>query len=322
MRLGFVFGALLAVGCSTSPTPQYTVTFPSLTVDPGVEKTQCVVINLHNSSEIHIGQIHNLLSDASHHMIVYRVNDTVEQPAPFDCQPFVETLDPSKGAPLMITQKKDDLLDLPAGVAYTLQPNQMLRLEMHYINATQAPLQLSGSSTFIVSHTFHDEANFLFIGDPDIKIAPQSTFELGPIFFKLDQDTFGGANFFAFTGHEHRLGTNVTVQTAAAAGDTSGPMVYDVPNWIWSEPATVQHNPPVQIPDNGGFNFTCDWNNTTDATVKFGESANNEMCFFWAYYYPSKGAYVCMHTTYQGGHDFCCPGSVECAIIEQAAGGM
>ena len=78
-------------------------------------------------------------------MIVYRVNDTVEQPTPFDCQPFTDTLDPNKGAPLMITQKKDELLTLPAGVAYTLQPNQMMRLEMHYINATIAAADVSAT---------------------------------------------------------------------------------------------------------------------------------------------------------------------------------
>jgi hypothetical protein len=142
---------------------------------------------------------------------------------------------------------------------------------MHYINACDGALTVFGTSTMTTSHTFHDEANFLFIGNPDIKIAPNSTFTLGPTFFKLDQDTFGGANFFAFTGHEHHYGTNVTVQTASSIDDTSGAMVYDVPNWTWSEPATVFHDPPVQIPDPGGFKFTCDWNNTSDATVKFGE---------------------------------------------------
>ena len=30
--------------------------------------------------------------------------------------------------------------------------------------------------------------------------------------------------------------------------------------------------------------------------VPFGESANNEMCFFWAYYYPSQGAKIAMNT--------------------------
>ena len=41
----------------------------------------------------------------------------------------------------------------------------------------------------------------------------------------------------------------------------------------------------LYIPDGGGFRFTCSWNNTSDTTVRFGESAEDEMCFFWAYYY-------------------------------------
>ena len=32
------------------------------------------------------------------------------------------------------------------------------------------------------------------------------------------------------------------------------------------------------------------------------------MCFFWAYYYPDKGAHVCFHTDqFLGGFDLCCP---------------
>lgn len=321
MRKAILLGALALFGCSSKPIESFSLSFPTLTIQPGVENTQCVVLRLGNAEKIHVGQIHNVLGDASHHMIIYRVNDTVEQPTPFDCDPFVETLDPTKGAPLMITQKRDELLDLPSGVAYTLDPHQMVRIELHYINATAAPVQLTATTTMSTAPSYHQEANFLFIGDPDIKIAPHSTFTLGPIFYPLDQDIFGDAKFFALTGHEHQFGTNVAVQAAANADDP-GNTVYDVPNWQWSEPATVFHDPPFSIPTGGGFKFTCDWNNTSDKTVKFGESANNEMCFFWAYYYPSKGAYVCVHTTYQGGHDFCCPGAWECAFLQQAAQGM
>ncbi|MDB4968803.1 MAG: hypothetical protein JWN44_4492 [Myxococcales bacterium] len=321
MRSAFMLGALALFGCSSTPQETFTAKFPELTVPAGMEKTQCVVVRLGNTDKVHIGQIHNVLGDASHHMIVYRVNDTVEQPAPFDCEPFVDTLDPTKGSPLMITQRKDELLDLPAGVAYTLEANQMIRIEMHYINATAAALTLTATTTMITSKSFHDEANFLFIGNPDIKIQPNSAFTLGPTFFKLDQDTFGDAKFFAITGHEHHYGTNVTVQAAAGPDDTSGDKVYDVANWTWSEPTTVFHDPPFTIPANGGFKFTCEWENTSSNMVRFGESANNEMCFFWAYYYPSKGAYVCVHTAQQGGHDFCCPGSLECAFLQQAASG-
>jgi len=46
----------------------------------------------------------------------------------------------------------------------------------------------------------------------------------------------------------------------------------------------------------------------------FGESANNEMCFFWAYYWPSQGSKVCFHTEQYGGHDLCCPGDSLCSL--------
>lgn len=40
------------------------------------------------------------------------------------------------------------------------------------------------------------------------------------------------------------------------------------------------------------------------------QSANDEMCFFWAYYYPSRGARMCVHSAAVGGPegiDVCCP---------------
>lgn len=299
----------------------YSLTFPLGTVQPGVENTQCLVLRLGNPESIHVGTIHNTLSNGSHHMIVYRSTETTEQTTPFDCQPFTDTLDPSKGSTLMVTQKKDDTLQLPDGVGFTLDANQMIRIELHYINPTTAPIDVTATTSIIAmdDSQFQNEADFLFIGDPDIKIPPNSSTTLGPIFFQLPTE-YAGVNFFAITGHEHQLGTNVKVSVASSATDP-GTSVYDVPGWLWSEPTTVVANPPFTIPQNGGFTFTCDWTNTSANTVSFGESANDEMCFFWAYYYPSQGARVCVHTdkTNQanGGLDVCCPGpSFICSLIQ------
>jgi hypothetical protein len=282
-----------------------------------VENTQCVVVRLNNPDLIHVGQIHNELSQGSHHVIVYRTNDTVEQLTPFDCQPFADTLNPAKGSPLMITQKHDEVLTLPKGVAFTLQPTQMVRLEMHYINATTADLKVHAKATFteILAAEFKDEADFLFLGNPDIKIAAHSTQTLGPTYLSLKDANLTGVNVFGITGHTHQWGTNVSV---ALADSKAGPdkVLYDVPGWTWSEPATVYQDPPVVVPAGGGFRFTCEWNNTGNTDVKFGESANNEMCFFWAYYYPSKGAFVCAHTDQiPGGLDVCCPGNPICGKL-------
>ncbi len=317
------------VACSKSEGPAaptgvpsgttYSLGFGPITVQPGEENTQCLILNLGNPDPIHVGQIHNVLSNGSHHMIVYRSAETTEQTTPFDCVPFTDTLDPTKGSTLMVTQKHDDTLTLPAGVGFTLDANQMIRIELHYINPSPAVLEVQASTTFVTmdDSQFQNEADFLFIGDPDITIPPNSKTTLGPIFFALPPE-YAGSQFFAITGHEHSLGTNVTVSVATGPTDPGTP-VYDVPGWLWSEPATVTSDPPFTVPENGGFTFTCDWTNTTTSTVSFGESATNEMCFFWAYYYPSQGARVCMHSDQNpggGSIDICCPGpSLICDLI-------
>lgn len=301
--------------------------FGPVDVAAGEERTQCIQKRLTNADILRAHQIHNVLNGGSHHLIVYRTNDTVEKPEPFDCQPFLDTLDPSKGSPIAITQKHDELITLPDGVAFTLQPNQMVRMEVHYLNASAEPTTIEATTTFlpIAEPDFKFEADFMFLGNPDIDIPANSTFTLGPSFLpigKLMPDVVEGAQFFGITGHTHQWGTNVTVETAADSADP-GTSVYDVPGWQWSEPETVYADPPFQVPQSGGFKLTCEWKNLSAQNVGFGESANDEMCFFWAYYYPSKGSYVCAHTDQYSDPltgdpyvDICCPGSPLCVYLD------
>jgi hypothetical protein len=121
-----------------------------------------------------------------------------------------------------------------------------------------------------------------------------------------------GANFFAVTGHEHQWGTNVTVE--ASSGNTAGTMVYNVNNFSWDEPETVYYTPAFQVPSGGGFRIKCDWDNQSNSNVGFGEGFNDEMCFFWGYYYPSKGAKVCFaHSGFNVSA--CCPGDSLCSQL-------
>lgn len=298
----------------------FTVDWGPVDVGPGEEATKCVVKSLGNDGPIRVGQFHNVLGDVSHHFIVYRVNEGTEQPEPFDCAPFVDTFDPEAGAPLMVTQKYEETLTLPEGVAFSLQPQQLIRLELHYINASDEARTVTASSTFttIADDRFEHEADFLFVGNPDIEIPAMSQHTLGPSFLPLPPD-LAGSQFFGITGHTHQFGTAVEVAVSGAAADP-GTMVYQPENFLWDEPETVMHSPPFSIPEGGGFRFSCSWNNTSDRPVSFGEGAGDEMCFFWAYYYPSRGAKVCIHTDQAGGEsglDLCCPGDVLCALLEE-----
>jgi len=290
---------------SGNGTQSYTVQFGPITVKAGQENTQCIVVSLKNAAQIHVGQIHDLLGTASHHMILYKLAaGTAEQPTPFDCQPFQSALNPSTGNPLIISQKVDDTLTLPQNVAFTLDPNQIVRLEMHYINAnpnTDVTLVTTSTLTTIPDADYKYDASFLFIGDPQINIPANSTWSTGVQYFQLPSN-YNSSNFWAITGHEHHLGTKVQIWSAQSSSDP-GSLIYT--STSWSDPPVTPFSPPIHIPAGGGYKFQCDYDNTTNSSVSFGESANNEMCFFWAYYWPSQGAQVCFIST---GLSACCPG--------------
>lgn len=243
---GKTTGSASTNGVATGTT--YSLSFGPVTVQPGEEHTKCIIQRLGNPSAIHVGTIHNVLSTGSHHMIVYRSNETQEQTTPFDCIPFTDTLNPAKGSTLIVTQKHDDTLTLPEGVAFALEASQMIRIEVHYINPGSSPIDVTASASFITmdESRFKDEADFLFVGDPDITLPAHAKTTLGPIFFAVPAE-YANAKFFAITGHEHQFGTNVTVATAANKDDP-GTSVYDVPDWKWSEPKTVVSDPPFAIP--------------------------------------------------------------------------
>jgi hypothetical protein len=303
---------------------RYTLTFGPVAVAPGVEDTRCVTLRLGNPTPLKIHSIHNSLGLSSHHFIVYRNNDpaAVESATPTPCDPFVGTLNPGgMVSPMMITQRDDEVLTLPDGVAYSFEANQMIRLEMHFINTGETEAQITATAEFfaVPESEIQNEADFLFIGSPDINYTLQPT-ESATLqaYFPLPA-SLNGSNFFAITGHTHKLGTDMDVSMAPSQG---GPRteIYNPTPFSWSEPETTRHDPALQIADGGGFDFECTWTNngTTAESFGFGESANDEMCFFWAYYYPSRGAKVCIHTEQGGGFDICCPDPANEAICNSS----
>ena len=303
---------------------KYSLTWGPVPVPTTVENTQCIWLKLNNDQPIKVHQLHNTLSTVSHHLIVYKDDhDTTEQTTPIDCQPFTGALNASGVIePLAITQKHDDEITLPDGVAYTLAPHQMMKLEMHYINSTEMDQMATATVDLFAADpaTIHDEAGILFAGSPDITIPKGMSFQLHQFLTLPAAFDLSTSHVFAITGHEHRLGLDVQVSVAPSK---TGPMtpVYTPMPFQLAEPLTQVQSPDFAVPKGGGFDFTCKWDvNNTGADIKFGESANDEMCFFWAYYWPSQGSRVCIHTNQTGGvngYDACCPGDSVCSLIQQ-----
>lgn len=259
-------------------------------VPPGVENTQCMRVRLGNAGPIDVGRMVNTISSSSHHFVVSTVNEEdagPEELVPFDCAPFRA---PLTGFPLMITQAKRDEMQLPDGVGFKFVDDQMIHLELHYINTTTEPVDIVAQADFypIAEGTTVEEAGVLLVGSLDIDIPPLADHTLGPLYQAVPEE-YLDVDFYAMTGHTHQYGTDVTVGTAAGEGMPMDPK-YAPDEFVWDEPEIVFFDPPFRVPQDGGFSFSCSWRNTTSEVLSFGESANEEMCFFWTYYFPRKQA--------------------------------
>ncbi len=260
-----------------------TITIPQ--VAPGEENTKCLQVRLGNTDPVKIGRVHNKLSAVSHHLVVSAVTDPTETESDlFDCSPFRAVL---IGAPLTVSQKHDDTILLPDGVAFPLEAAQLMHLEMHYINTGTDTADVTATSDlYPLASPGPDvqEASFIIIGTFAINLPANSQHENPWSYVKLP-DAFANSNIYGATGHTHRFGT--AARLAVSGPDGADPnIIYDPSPFTWSEAELKFFDQPQHVPAGGGFSFQCAWNNTSDATVTYGESALQEMCFFWTYYYP------------------------------------
>jgi hypothetical protein len=306
------FAAAVACGCSSAPgasatgndggTPESGVSVgPGLSgaaqasigpidVPAGVEKTVCIVKDLGNSDDLAVTGFTATLVPGSHHLIIYRTTATQEDLTPTPCSPFVGLVE-GEAEPIVLINKLAVTWAFPAGVALEIPAHQMVRIEAHYINATDQDIQGVGTVTFQgtpkASAAPYQPADFLFWGTTQIDIPPSAAASVGPNF----QTGLAGTHMISVTTHQHELGTGIQAWASTAAGDLSNSIADDVD---WSNPSWRLLSPVVDFDGTNGLSYKCSWVNTTTSTVTFGESALDEMCFVGGYYYPSHGFDLCI----------------------------
>jgi hypothetical protein len=250
------------------------------------ETTVCITMRLPNEEAVYIPRITVDLALGSHHLVVYRSMATEENLTPTPCTAFQGILQ-GQAVPLMITEKLSDDLTFPQGVALKIQPHQMIELEAHYINTGATMLQGMGSAhfeTIPVTTANVIESDLAFFGTLGIALSPAPGSQtVGPLFVTGKAGTHG----FALTTHQHRLGTDFKIWSATSASDVNHTPVADTKDW--ANPPLYRLSPELDFNGSNGLAYQCQWNNTTGQLVTFGESALQEMCFLWMYYYPSQG---------------------------------
>ncbi len=284
-------GATPDAGSNIDPLATLTSRIGPVNLPPTSETTVCTITHVDNADPLFVTRMVVDLAPGSHHLIIYQQPDSVvENPVPTPCAPFRGITNGDK--PIMIVERPHDDLVFPPNVALKFSAHQKIKLEAHYLNTTANTLQGSAVASFEglppEKATGIIESDLGFWGAVGFTLPPHAVTQSDAQF----QSGIAGTKGFAMTTHQHRLGTHVRVWASSAEGDMSSPPLADTTDW--AEPPLYRLNPEIAFDGTNGLTFQCEWNNTTDQTITYGESGLNEMCFMWMYYYPSHGFDICV----------------------------
>lgn len=280
------------------------------------EEENCVFVRTTNTRPLYINRYHGRMRPYSHHLIV----TIVDQPKP----------DIPMGEPVRCDQteaigsrwllgSQDPQIDLNIeglatnheapkpgdpeyGLGQLVQPNTVLRIDMHYVNTTDKELLREGwiylkavpkedVVTYVDMLTFFQGA---------IAIPPNSKGTQTAIArCRVPSDRHIGM----VTGHFHQNGTRFSVWHEPQG--EAPRLVYETNDW--DLPGNAFFSERIENPEvrGGGVwgatsgylevkagdyvNFQCEYDNPTGQTVTLGELGADQMCNLFGFYYPSDG---------------------------------
>jgi len=176
-----------------------------------------------------------------------------------------------------LAQRSQQRSVYPPGVGRFLPASQGFRVQIHYLNVSSDTVHTEIAATIRADRpeAVPIHASGIFINTLGISVPPHS-----PGTADAACAVPNGANVFTAASHMHQHG----VHFVARASD--GQLLYETNQWAEPEPWVFE--PPRKLDAGSSIRIHCDYQNNTDLTLTFGESAaSNEMCIFAGGYYPA-----------------------------------
>jgi hypothetical protein len=181
---------------------------------------------------------------------------------------------------------------MPPGVGLELpDPGSWLSLEVHYNNSAgyKDARDRSGVAMCTESTPRAQAAGVITLGAVGIAIPPGAQdYTITSEVPGLSTRVLPGPLHVLWTSpHMHVTGTSFRTDFVRASGTT--PLV-EVPAWDFANQRAFPQDPDkVIISPGDGLRTTCTYRNNTNATIRFGEKTENEMCFNFVVVYPIDG---------------------------------
>ena len=255
------------------PEPGVQITTGPMPLEPGEEKTVCVFLDLPSDVDLDVIKLEQRNAGYAHHFILFR-GGSAHAPGVGECPTTLFVQHP----PIFPGTRNQPSFAMPAGVAIPLAKRQPLILQLHLLNAGDEPVveELKINIHAGDPSASYERAGVVGGSDFDFRIPP------GQMYTATQRCYLGPMKLFALTSHSHSRTISFDIRASLSA---TGMPIYH--NTSWSEPEVGQYDPALELPAFSWLEFSCTWFNETTSTITYGETAEDEMCMFFGYYYPA-----------------------------------
>jgi hypothetical protein len=261
------------------------LTLDPFDLDPGGEIYKCQNFQNPIGKDVAVLQSQSVMSRGSHHLAVFRIDQNADGSLE-DCSGL------EFHATIHAAQTPVARLQYPDGVGGFLAGTNGIRLNAHYLNATNGVIH--ANVTVMLDYVDVNQVTYIaaqvYLNDSKIQIPPGQGSAGGTMALPA---SVSGVKLLSAQSHMHRRGTGFLATLE------DGSTLYQTTQW--SEPPMTKFDPPMALADGAKITWRCDYNNDTTSDLTFGESAStNEMCVLTGFYYPSPAGQMIVGDTAGG----------------------
>lgn len=242
---------------------------------PGEEKYVCYQFYSPDEA-VAITRVEEISALGIHHMFLFQAFGRNEPDAPHECPTLIKTT----WNPIWVANTGEHTLQSPVGTGFVIAPATQYIVQLHLQNTSDEPMDIRGG------------LNLTYERNVD-SVTPVGMYGIGSFALEIP----GGANnyevpvsctsqkklnVFGVLPHMHKLGTKIEVQRTPVGGEKS--MFYKIDPWRFGDQPLDMLDATVSPGDK--LDLTCTYTNPTNQAVPYGESSDQEMCFFLLFYYP------------------------------------
>lgn len=263
------------------PASGFRIETPDITIEAGQEITYCYYTTINIPRNMGVKKWSSVMTPGSHHLIVFfqnhsQADGTIDQSCGGVGDGGINNLPVWTYSAQTPTQEQA----MPAGIGMQVNQGQKAYVQMHYFNATDAAIQAHvtiDAEAYEEGETFTPAAAYITY-NTQINVPANST--------GMAQGTCNvpaETKFFTMSTHAHKHATLTRVTDGAS-------MVFESTNWEHPGAATWEDAPFYSFASNQ-LTYRCEYNNTTNAPLREGDSAaTDEMCMAVGYYFIEGAA--------------------------------